>query len=63
MLTPKWGRLGLGTLNEARLCIQDVLLSVEVHSPSSFIGGGSVDNVVPALGDIVTAKVLSVNPR
>ena len=32
------------------------LISVEVHSPKA-------ETVVPAVGDIVTAKVLYVNPR
>ncbi len=53
--------------------VQDVLLSVEVRPPCSRVSeqdgeeedddGSSNVNVVPAQGDIVTAKVLSVNPR
>jgi exosome complex component CSL4 len=34
----------------------DQLMTVEVHSPKE-------ETVVPAVGDIVTAKVLSVNQR
>lgn len=40
---------------QSRTSTQD-LVSVEVHSPGE-------QTVIPAVGDVVTAKVLSVNPR